>query len=158
VTTPELNLASRRGLGPQATWRHQSSPQQGGEVRGHGTRGDSGAHLCREVWFKATVKNRRGDQRGVEWKPIKIPRSNSIYIPKSIRHPSLLTRLRPHSYSKAIDPRNQVRKCSRKINRCQQHNVRDRKQKLTRRTVYILTSILLNTLRACSRNRRMRAI
>jgi hypothetical protein len=109
VATPKLNLASRRGLGPQATWRHQSSPQQGGEVRGRGTRGDSGAHLCREVWSKATVKDRRGDQRGVEWKPIKIPHRNLTYIPKSIRHPSLLTRLRPHIYSKSIGLQNWVR-------------------------------------------------
>jgi hypothetical protein len=30
-------------------------PQHGGEVQGHGTRGDAGAHLCREVWSKVTA-------------------------------------------------------------------------------------------------------
>jgi hypothetical protein len=44
-----------------------------------------------------------GDQRGGggEWEPIKIPRGNSAYIPKSTQRPSLLTRSRPHSYSRA---------------------------------------------------------
>jgi hypothetical protein len=54
VVAPELNSARRRGPGPQATWQHRSSPQQGGEVQGHGIHGGSGAHLCREVWSKAT--------------------------------------------------------------------------------------------------------
>jgi hypothetical protein len=47
------------------------------------------------------------DQRGGgEWEPIKIPQGNLTYVLKSIRHPSLLTRSRPHSYSKSIGPRN----------------------------------------------------
>jgi hypothetical protein len=54
--------------------------------------------------------------RGGEWEPIKIPRVNLAYIPKSTRHPSLLTRPRPQSYKKAIGPRNQVRNCSRNMN------------------------------------------
>jgi hypothetical protein len=43
---------------PQGAWdtcQHRSSPQQGGEVRGHGTRGGTGAHLCKEVWSEATA-------------------------------------------------------------------------------------------------------
>jgi hypothetical protein len=55
VAAPELNSARRRGLGSRDTWQHRSSPQKGGEVWGHGTRGGSGAHLCREVWSEATV-------------------------------------------------------------------------------------------------------
>jgi hypothetical protein len=55
VAASELNSARRRGPGPRDTWQHRSSPQQGGEVRGRGTRGGSGAHLCREVWSKTTA-------------------------------------------------------------------------------------------------------
>jgi hypothetical protein len=51
----ELTSARRRGLELRDTWRRRSSPQQGGEVRGRGTRGGSGAHLCREVWSEATT-------------------------------------------------------------------------------------------------------
>jgi hypothetical protein len=53
VAAPELNSARKRGAVPRDTWQHLSSPQQGGEVRGRGTRGGSGAHLCREVWSEA---------------------------------------------------------------------------------------------------------
>jgi hypothetical protein len=53
VVASELNSARRRGPGPRDTWEHRSSPQQGGEVRGRGTRGGSLAHLCREVWSEA---------------------------------------------------------------------------------------------------------
>jgi hypothetical protein len=49
VAAPELTSARRRGPGLQDTWQRQSSPQQGGEVWGHGTRGGVGAHLYREV-------------------------------------------------------------------------------------------------------------
>jgi hypothetical protein len=55
MPAPKLNSARRRGPGPRDTWQHRSSPQQGGEVRGHGTRGGSGAHLCRDVWSEATA-------------------------------------------------------------------------------------------------------
>jgi hypothetical protein len=55
VTASELNSVRRRGPEPRDTWQHRSSPQQGGEVRGRGTRGGSGAHLCREVWSEATT-------------------------------------------------------------------------------------------------------
>jgi hypothetical protein len=55
VTVLELTSARRRGPELRDTWRHRSSPQQGGEVRGRGTRGDSGAHLYREVWYEATA-------------------------------------------------------------------------------------------------------
>jgi hypothetical protein len=37
------------------TCQPRSSPQQGGEVRGPGTRGGTGAYLCREVWSEATA-------------------------------------------------------------------------------------------------------
>jgi hypothetical protein len=33
--------------------------------------------------MKSIVKDRRGDQRGGEWEPIKIPQKNLAYIPKS---------------------------------------------------------------------------
>jgi hypothetical protein len=36
TAAPKLNSARRRGPGPRATWQHQSSPQQGGEVRAAG--------------------------------------------------------------------------------------------------------------------------
>jgi hypothetical protein len=55
MATLELNSARRRGPGPRATWQHRSLPQQGGEVRGRGTRGGSEAHLCREVWSEVTA-------------------------------------------------------------------------------------------------------
>jgi hypothetical protein len=55
VAASELTSASRRGPGPRDTWQHRSSPQQGGEVRGRGTRGGAGAHLYREVWSEATT-------------------------------------------------------------------------------------------------------
>jgi hypothetical protein len=55
VAAPELNSARRRDPGPRATWQHQSSPQQGGEVRARGTRGGSKAHLYKEVWSEATA-------------------------------------------------------------------------------------------------------
>jgi hypothetical protein len=51
----ELNSARRRGTGPRDTWQHRNSPQQGGEVRGYGTHGSSGAHLYREVWSEASA-------------------------------------------------------------------------------------------------------
>jgi hypothetical protein len=50
--------------------------------------------------------------RGDEWKPIKIPFENLAYIPKSTRHPSLLTRSRPYNYNTAVGPRNRARNCS----------------------------------------------
>jgi hypothetical protein len=55
VAASELNSARRRGPEPRDTWQHRSSSQQGGEVRGHGTRGGSGVHLCRDVWSEATA-------------------------------------------------------------------------------------------------------
>jgi hypothetical protein len=52
VAAPELTLPGRQGPEPRDTWQHRSSPQQGGEVRGRGTRVSTEAHLCREVWSK----------------------------------------------------------------------------------------------------------
>jgi hypothetical protein len=50
-----LELASSRRQGPKLRdmWQCQSSPQQGGEVWGRGTRGGAEAHLCGEVWSEA---------------------------------------------------------------------------------------------------------
>jgi hypothetical protein len=55
VAAPELNSPRRRDPGPRATWQHQSSPQQRGGVRGCGTHGGYGAHLCKEMWSKTTA-------------------------------------------------------------------------------------------------------
>jgi hypothetical protein len=55
VAAPEPTSAGRRGPRSRDTWQHRSSPQQGGDVRSRGTRDGSGAHLCREVWSKATA-------------------------------------------------------------------------------------------------------
>jgi hypothetical protein len=46
---------------------------------------------------------------GDEWEPIKISRRNLAYVPNKSQQTSLLTRSRPHSYSKAIGPQNRVR-------------------------------------------------
>jgi hypothetical protein len=47
---------------------------------------------------------------GGEWELIKVLyEENLTYILKSIRHPFLLTRPKPHIYRKAIGTRNQVR-------------------------------------------------
>jgi hypothetical protein len=47
----------RRRQGPELRdmWQRRSSPQQGSEVRGRGTCGGAGAHLCREVWSEGTT-------------------------------------------------------------------------------------------------------
>jgi hypothetical protein len=55
---------------------------------------------------------------GGEWKLIKISHRNLAYISKPIRRPSLLTRLRPHSYNKAIGLQNQVRDRSGNMKQC----------------------------------------
>jgi hypothetical protein len=55
------------------------------------------------------VKDQRRRSEGGERESIKIPRENSAYILKSTRHISLLTRIRPHSYRKVVDPQNWVR-------------------------------------------------
>jgi hypothetical protein len=52
VAAPEL---SSRGGEVGVTWQHRSPPRQGSEVRGRGTCGGSGAHLCREVWSEGTA-------------------------------------------------------------------------------------------------------
>jgi hypothetical protein len=54
--------------------------------------------------FPRHGKDRIRRPEGGEWEPIKIPRRNLAYIPKSTRRPSLLTLPRPHSYSEAIGP------------------------------------------------------
>jgi hypothetical protein len=49
VATPEFTLSMRKGPELRDTWQRRSSPQQGGEVRGHGTHGNAGALLSDEV-------------------------------------------------------------------------------------------------------------
>jgi hypothetical protein len=49
LAVSELNLARRRDPVPRTMWEHRSSPQQGGEVQGHGIHGVSEVHLCKEV-------------------------------------------------------------------------------------------------------------
>jgi hypothetical protein len=49
VTAPEPTSARRRGAELRSTWQCRSSTQQGGEARGHGTRGSIEAHLGRKV-------------------------------------------------------------------------------------------------------------
>jgi hypothetical protein len=55
VVAPEPTSAGMCGPKLRDMWQCRSSPQQGGEVWGHGTRGGTGAHLCREVWSEATA-------------------------------------------------------------------------------------------------------
>jgi hypothetical protein len=54
VTAPEPTLAGSRGPELRNAWQRRSSTQQGDEVRGHGPRGSTGAHLSREVRSGAT--------------------------------------------------------------------------------------------------------
>jgi hypothetical protein len=49
VAAPEPTSAGRRGPELRNTWQRRSSTQQGGEARGHMTRGITGAHLSKEV-------------------------------------------------------------------------------------------------------------
>jgi hypothetical protein len=39
----------RQGMELRNTWQRRNSTQQGGETRGHRTRGSTGAHLSKEV-------------------------------------------------------------------------------------------------------------
>jgi hypothetical protein len=55
MAASNLTSTRRRGLGPRDTWQRRSSPQQGGEVWGRGTRGGTEVHLCRVVWSEATT-------------------------------------------------------------------------------------------------------
>jgi hypothetical protein len=49
VAAPELTSFGRRGLELRDMWQCRSSPQQGGEVLDHGTRGSAEAHLDKEA-------------------------------------------------------------------------------------------------------------
>jgi hypothetical protein len=49
VAAPEPTSTGRRGPELRNTWQRQSLTQQGGEARGHVTRGSTGAHLSKEV-------------------------------------------------------------------------------------------------------------
>jgi hypothetical protein len=56
VVAPELTSSRRQGPELRNTWQRRSSPQQGDEVRGRGTRDGAGAHLCREVWQRVNAR------------------------------------------------------------------------------------------------------
>jgi hypothetical protein len=49
VAASEPTSTERRGPKLRNTWQHRSSTQHGGEVRGHGTHGCTGAHLGRKA-------------------------------------------------------------------------------------------------------------
>jgi hypothetical protein len=49
VAVPELTLSGRQDSNLRDTWQCRSSPQQGGEVRSHGTHGSARAHLNKKV-------------------------------------------------------------------------------------------------------------
>jgi hypothetical protein len=83
---------------------------------------------------------------------------NLTYIPKSTGRSSLLTRPRPHIYSKAIGFQNWIRDRSGNTKQCYQDHVRDRRLKADRRIVYILTIISPNIWWAYSRNHHRSAI
>jgi hypothetical protein len=53
IAAPELTSSRRQGLELRDTWQRRSSPQQGGEVRGRGTLGSTGAHLSMEARSEA---------------------------------------------------------------------------------------------------------
>jgi hypothetical protein len=55
VAAPKPTSTGRRGPELRNTWQRRSPTQQGGEVWDRGTRGGSGAHLCREVWSEGTA-------------------------------------------------------------------------------------------------------
>jgi hypothetical protein len=56
VAAPKLTSARRRDSESMDMWQRWSSPRQGGEVRGHGTRGSAGAYLYREVWTRGSTE------------------------------------------------------------------------------------------------------
>jgi hypothetical protein len=53
VVAPEPTSAGRRGLELRNAWWRQRSIQQGDESQGHGPRGNTGAHLNKEVRYRA---------------------------------------------------------------------------------------------------------
>jgi hypothetical protein len=54
VEVPEPTSAGKGAPKLRDTWQRWSPPQQGGEVRGYGTRGSVRAHLSREARCRAT--------------------------------------------------------------------------------------------------------
>jgi hypothetical protein len=54
VKAPEPTSTGKQDLELRDTWQRRSSPQQGGEVQGHGTRGSAGSHIGRETRSGAT--------------------------------------------------------------------------------------------------------
>jgi hypothetical protein len=79
VVTPEPTSTGRRCLKLRNTWQCWSSTQQGGEARGHGTRGSTGAHLGRKTRSEAaghvevselTSIGRRGPELQGTWQRV----------------------------------------------------------------------------------------
>jgi hypothetical protein len=77
-----------------------------------------------------SLKDRRRRPEGGEWEPIKIPRGNLAYIPKSTRIPSLLTRPRPSSYRRAIGLRNRTKNCSENMKQCRLAHHRNQQRRM----------------------------
>jgi hypothetical protein len=97
--------------------------------------------------FEGLEKMIRG---GNEWKSIKIPQRNLAYITNSIRHVSLLTRSRPHSYRETIGPQNRVmqtKNTAEDDTQCNQSHMQNYgKQNRTNKAIQNLTHISPNTL------------
>jgi hypothetical protein len=78
--------------------------------------------MCNEKewaeYVRVMIEGAEKATRGGEWESIKILRKNLSYIAESTRCSYLLTRLRPSSYSQAIDPRNQARNRSENTKWC----------------------------------------
>jgi hypothetical protein len=110
------------------------------------------------TWCLYKWRTREDEQMGGEWEPIKIHHRNLAYIPKSTRHPSLLTRSGPHSHWITISPRNLVRNHSENTRLYWQGPEQDWRWKSDRKTIYTLTGISPNTWWASLRNHRKRII
>jgi hypothetical protein len=66
-------------------WLASAEGKEGGAVPEAGEDEGTSRYLVRLscLYTVFSLKDRRGDQRGGEWEPIKIPQSNLVYIPKS---------------------------------------------------------------------------
>jgi hypothetical protein len=61
------------------------------------------------VTFIILKDRRKQPEEGMNRSQSKIPHENLAYVPNSTRRTSLLSRSRPYSYRKVIDPWNRVR-------------------------------------------------
>jgi hypothetical protein len=85
VTASELNSARRRESGSRDMWQHRSSPQQGGEVRGRGTRGSSGKEVSsgamgHVVAPEPTSAGRCGPKLQLAWQRVDAHPAPCLYI------------------------------------------------------------------------------